>query len=824
MAIRAKTLITLIQERQVTTVRNFYKATSTNTKPSAISSSSISDWTNQGWLTAEPAYNASTPYVWLCMQTLFGEYNATTNPNNYINSEVSLSSSYTAAISANVLAESIAANTASFWTRYTDGHDKNDSSIPILAGAYASSNPHVDYLDTSTFDYNSYFGANALTFRYKTLNLAKYGTSGVQIYKVATGTTYKLSTDTTVNSSKTYYIYSNNTFTKVISPSGNPSTNNYYEAVATLSQSDPVIELTYDIIDKNGTPGIENRLTFYDPKTNNRSMELKDSELAFYLPINGSTKAASLTSSGLTLSKGGIRAGTARDDGFIYLSSENFTDSISGHSNGTISLDNYTATDWRQLIGTKFGVRADGTLYASNAVISGTITVGSDSNVYTKTEADAAITSLNIIDDTINILTWLSEHGQFDLSHDTSFIVNKQYYIGDQDYYKTEDTQIVSSKDYYIRTGTGTENDPYVYILVREPDIDFLENYYEFGIVGYSYFPMTTDYSKTADTSIDPNKTYYIRSGKGIGDDPYIYTPVQTPSASDLNEYYEYNGNPQSLGLYELIDVSESVTNFLDSHLTSTSQDLWLIQNNNNDYRIRIANDGVYFHGPTGVLSKFGQNVEFSDTIPQHIGGENAYIQFVPDHYRITDDTIINNEKQYYIRSSGTGTIEDPYVYTPVQNPISSDLNEYYEYIQATIDIIANSIQIGTRDASTVFDSTEERLNAAESTIGGHTNRLEQQQTVINNIEGYVTINAQDGFIQVGKKDKNSYVKIDGETAQVNINVGGKDVAYMSQDRFYAPSAVVTNLYMKSDLSGSPIGDIGWVMRSNRHLSLKRIT
>lgn len=386
MSIKAKTLITLTQERQVTEIRNFYKATNTITnKPSAVQSSIISSWTSNGWETSEPAYNESTPYVWRCMQTIFGNYNATTNPNNYINSEVSLSSSYTAAINAQVLANSIAANTASFWTRYTDGYDKNNPSIPILAGAYASSNPNVDYLDTSTFEYNSHFGANALTLRYKNLNLAKYATNGVQIYKVATGTTYKLSTDTTVNSSKTYYTYSNNVFTKVTSPSGNPSTKSYYEAVATFSQNNPVIELTYDIIDISGTPSIKNRLTFYDPETNNKSMELRNSELAFYLPSDGTTKAASLTTTGLKLSKGGIEAGTSNTNNYVYISSENGPRvSINNFTPGTNSGD----PQWREIIGTKFGVLSDGTLYASNVNISGAINVGSGSNVYTKTEAD----------------------------------------------------------------------------------------------------------------------------------------------------------------------------------------------------------------------------------------------------------------------------------------------------------------------------------------------------------------------------------------------------------------------------------------------------
>lgn len=476
MAIRAKTLITLTRERQVTTVRNFYKATSTNTKPSAVSSSSISAWTSQGWLTAEPAYNASTPYVWLCMQTLFGEYNATTNPNNYINSEVSLSSSYTAAINANILAESIATNTASFWTRYTDTHDKNDSTIPILAGAYASSNPQVDYLDTSTFGYNSYFGANALTFRYKTLNLAKYATNGVQIYKVATGTTYKLSTDVTVDNSKTYYTYSNNVFTKVTSPSGNPSVNNYYEAVATLSQSNPVIELTYDIIDINGTPSIKNRLTFYDPETNYRSMELRDSELAFYLPNTGATKAASLTSTGLKLSKGGIESGNlSSGNGYVYLSTEDKAGiTINGHTPG----NNDPA--WRQIIGSNFGVDSEGNLYASNANISGAITATS-LTISDGNSTYSGISAINANGYTIEIINDAdAKPSGTTLSSNQTYLYPIMRRNGEVvNYLLTSDTTPESGKSYYIRT-YDSSTQTYTYTLVSNPSGNpQAQSYYE---------------------------------------------------------------------------------------------------------------------------------------------------------------------------------------------------------------------------------------------------------------------------------------------------------------------------------------------------------
>ena len=82
---------------------------------------------------------------------------------------------------------------------------------------------------------------------------------------------------------------------------------------------------------------------------------------------------ATLDSNGLVLSEGGVKAGTAGQSGFIYLSTKNY--------GSNLTINNHQASNWREIIGTKFGVDADGNLYASNAVISGTITVGSGSDL-----------------------------------------------------------------------------------------------------------------------------------------------------------------------------------------------------------------------------------------------------------------------------------------------------------------------------------------------------------------------------------------------------------------------------------------------------------
>ena len=47
-------------------------------------------------------------------------------------------------------------------------------------------------------------------------------------------------------------------------------------------------------------------------------------------------------------------------------------------------------------------------------------------------------------------------------------------------------------------------------------------------------------YRKTTDTEVDSNKVYYVRSGQGTSESPYIYNWVQNPVVSELVNYYEY--------------------------------------------------------------------------------------------------------------------------------------------------------------------------------------------------------------------------------------------------------------------------------------------
>lgn len=108
-----------------------------------------------------------------------------------------------------------------------------------------------------------------------------------------------------------------------------------------------------------------------------------------------------------------------------------------------------------------------------------------------RTSADIAFKQLGFVEDIVGVLSMIAEHGQFAPAQEDEVLENRWYFE------KTDDGK---------------------YEVVNDP---------------------TSVFHLTADTTIDTEKTYYTRSGSGTEEDPYVYTIVETPVAADLPTYYE---------------------------------------------------------------------------------------------------------------------------------------------------------------------------------------------------------------------------------------------------------------------------------------------
>lgn len=200
--------------------------------------------------------------------------------------------------------------------------------------------------------------------------------------------------------------------------------------------------------------------------------------------------------------------------------------------------------------------------------------------------ANDALTQLSVVEEVVETLNWISEHGTYKLS---------------------EDTEVAERKMYFLLQGTAV---PTPTTLSDNTKLTNLESYYEL---------VNGVYIKTQDTTYDPGKTYYTVTAS------YVTTP---------------SGNPSENGYYEIFSIDEAVQNYISSHLALTDAGLWITKDNAG-YKILLSNTGLKVYDNQGhLVSTFGESIVFDSSRPQYIGGENAFIIFADTDSDTVPDTI----------------------------------------------------------------------------------------------------------------------------------------------------------------------------------------
>lgn len=193
------------------------------------------------------------------------------------------------------------------------------------------------------------------------------------------------------------------------------------------------------------------------------------------------------------------------------------------------------------------------------------------------TYANTALANLSVVEDVVDVLQWIQDNGRYIHTEDTSINAQKAYYtVSNETYVLTTDTNVNADKDYYIY---NEEEERYDW--VSNPSSSSIATYYE--LVGG------------------------------------VYTLVSMPTNTDISRYYN-------------IIVSDTVRNYILSHLSLTSSGMYL-QTDNVNSKILLSN-GVY---------------------------------------SLTTDTAINNSKTYYVYDSASKS------YKKVDSPEASALPTYYE-------------------------------------------------------------------------------------------------------------------------------------------------
>lgn len=121
-----------------------------------------------------------------------------------------------------------------------------------------------------------------------------------------------------------------------------------------------------------------------------------------------------------------------------------------------------------------------------------------------------------------------------------------------------------------------------------------------------------TVYAKTSDVALDPDKTYYTRSGSSPN---YVYTPVANPDVSNIGTYYEVTASDTSYTTYVLGDGSIILDDIGDAvpyemsrdPKTNGGQDTLYVRD-----RYICGVDGISFEKPVGLTAS-ASNAHLAD-------------------------------------------------------------------------------------------------------------------------------------------------------------------------------------------------------------------
>lgn len=87
--------------------------------------------------------------------------------------------------------------------------------------------------------------------------------------------------------------------------------------------------------------------------------------------------------------------------------------------------------------------------------------------------------------------------------------------------------------------------------------------------------PSGNVYEKTSDEAVVSGKTYYIRSGSGTTESPYVYTPVDDPKTASIASYYEVTDVQYPFIMGDLKEAAKifdrQQTNILSSNVASVT-------------------------------------------------------------------------------------------------------------------------------------------------------------------------------------------------------------------------------------------------------------
>ena len=351
--------------------------------------------------------------------------------------------------------------------------------------------------------------------------------------------------------------------------------------------------------------------------------------------------------------------------------------------------------------------------------------------------ANDALTQLSVVEEVVDVLNWVSEHGV---------------------YQKTNDTTVSSNKLYFTLTGTAVTPTT----LADGTKLTNLESYYE---------KVNNVYVKTSDTTYNSSKTYYTVTA----------TLVSNPT-----------GNPKTQGYYEIASIDEAVQNYISSHLALTDSGLWVVKDNNG-YKVLLANDGLKVYDNQGhLVSTFGESIVFDSARPQTIGNSSTYIKWYDTNNDGIADSIAIAGSNVNIASSVTiGGM--PTKVSDLQNDSNFQTDtDVSSAVEAGTEAAIESANNSLNDFSSESKQAEAELEALiRKTAQDLSDFIDEYNLKIGDYDSFIGFNTETaGSPIMVMGAESSPFKMNLTNQMIQFVYDGTPIAFMSGDSLYVQQQI----------------------------------
>ena len=343
--------------------------------------------------------------------------------------------------------------------------------------------------------------------------------------------------------------------------------------------------------------------------------------------------------------------------------------------------------------------------------------------------ANAALTQLSVVEDVAGTLDWIQKHGSYTVTADTTVQSGKVYF------------ELVSGEYVPIASPDPTENphdEGWYELDISDTQSEYIMAHLAVTSAGLWVLPngKADEYQESTDTEVIAGKLYYERSGSGTAADPYVYTEVVPVGTED----------PSEEGWYEVLPDEERTLLGIG-------------------YKALLTNTGLEVYDENGILvSNFGENIEFSSTRNQRIGGPNAFIE-----YDNAGGTLIISGSRVYFSQ-----LDDKV------NGLRGDINTELTIVEGDIRTLQERAEIV--DNAVIIDPDEPSVTVVSSP---------------------------------------SQVKIKSDA--IELKGGANATTFITPNGMETTSLTAREMHPRVNVQGQAVGPFSFIARENGHLSLKKM-